>query len=601
MTTTAPAVLPARGGAFLLEESSPGDVFTAEDLSEEHLAIARTVDQFWMTEVEPQLEAIRQQKPGVALAVLRKSAELGLAAIPIPERFGGMEMDLPSVMIAGEHLARDPSYGSWHSAHTGIGTLPLLFFGSEEQKRKYLPRLARLELLAAYALTEPLAGSDALAARTRADLTPDGRHYILNGQKMWITNGGAADLFTVFAKVAGQKFTAFLVERSFPGVTSGAEEHKMGMKGSSTTAVYFDNVRVPVENVLGEVGRGHIIAFNILNIGRLKLGPGAVGAAKNVLSICLKYAKERKAFGSAIAEFGAIQSKLAEMAIRAYAVESMVWRVVGLIESRLRQSASGACADAQNQMQALEEYAVECSMIKVYASEMLDYVVDEGVQIHGGYGYHQDYAVERAYRDSRINRIFEGTNEINRLLISGMLLKRAARGQSVLLQAAQAALSGAAAPTPSAASDEEARLLQNAKQLALFAIGIAHQRSGPQLEKQQELLMSISDMVMEIFAMESSLLRSRKLAGAGKGANAADMCSVLMRDAMGRLELSARNIVGACSSGSTLGEHMAAVRRLAGCDPLNTVALRRSIAARLLAAGGLERTAFDPQARTSNS
>src|SRR5499427_1728998 len=440
MTTAVATPLEVKGGAFLIEDRAPSEIFTAEDLNEEHLAIARTVDQFWANEVEPHLEAIRQHQPGVALEVLRKSAALGLTAIAIPERFGGMEMYLTSVMISSEHLARDASYGSWHSAHSGIGTLPVLFFGSEEQKRRYLPRLAKAELLAAYALTEPLAGSDALAIRTRADLSSDGQYYLLNGQKMWITNGGVADLFTVFAKVSGEKFTAFLVERSFPGVTSGAEEHKMGIKGSSTTAVYFDNVRVPVDNVLGEIGRGHIIAFNILNIGRLKLGPGALGGAKDVIAICLKYAKERKAFGSSIAEFGAIQHKLADMAICTYAVESMVWRVVGLIERQLQISAHNRSTSPANELKAVEEYAAECSMVKVFASEMLDYVVDEGVQIHGGYGYHRDYAVERAYRDSRINRIFEGTNEINRLLITGMLLKRAARRQFPLITAAQAAL-----------------------------------------------------------------------------------------------------------------------------------------------------------------
>jgi len=587
MTTAAATPLQVKGGAFLIEDRSPNEIFTAEDLSEEHLAIARTVDQFWTNEVEPHLEAIRQQTPGVALSVLRKAAELGLAAIPIPEKFGGMEMDLPSVMIAGEHLARDASYGSWHSSHTGIGTLPVLFFGNEEQKRRYLPKLAKVELLAAYALTEPLAGSDALAARTRADLSADGKYYVLNGQKMWITNGGAADLFTVFAKVGGEKFTAFLVERSFPGVTSGAEEHKMGIKGSSTTAVYFDNVRVPVENVLGEIGRGHIIAFNILNIGRLKLGPGAVGGAKNVLAICLKYAKERKAFGSAIAEFGAIQYKLAEMAIRTFAVESMVWRVVGLIESQLAQSVQDKHADSQTELKAVEEYAAECSMIKVYASEMLDYVVDEGVQIHGGYGYHQDYAVERAYRDSRINRIFEGTNEINRLLITGMLLKRAARGQLGLIPAVQAVVDGpgnGATASASTDKDEDARLVQSAKKIALFTIGIAYQKYGAELEKQQEIVMNISDIVMEVFAMESSLLRSRKLAASGKGTNAANMCAVFLREAMDRVEVSARNVIGACSAGHALRENMATLRGFANYDPLDGVALRRNIAGRLLAA-----------------
>jgi len=585
MTTTA-APPQAKGGAFLIEDRAPHEVFTAEDLNEEHLAIARMVDQFWTNEVEPHLEAIRQQEPGAALNVLRKAAELGLAAIPIPERFGGMVRSLPSVMIAGEHLARDASYGSWHSSHTGIGTLPVLFFGNEAQKRKYLPRLATVQLLAAYALTEPLAGSDALAVRTRADLSPDGKYYVLNGQKMWITNGGAADLFTVFAKVGGEKFTAFLVERSFPGVTSGAEEHKMGIKGSSTTAVYFDNVQIPIENVLGEIGRGHIIAFNILNIGRLKLGPGAVGGAKNVLAICLKYAQERKAFGSAIAEFGAIQHKLAEMAIRMYAVESMVWRVVGLIESQLAQSNHEQHADSKSELKAVEEYAAECSMIKVYASEMLDYVVDEGVQIHGGYGYHQDYAVERAYRDSRINRIFEGTNEINRLLITGMLLKRAARRQLELIPAIQAVLSetGSVVTGP-AGSDEETRLVRSAKKIALFSIGIAQKNHGTELEKQQELLMNISDITMEVFAMESTLLRSRKLAALGKGTNAANMCAVFLRDAMDRVEVSSRNVIGACSSGNALRENMAALRGLAGYDPVDAIALRRNIASRLLAAG----------------
>src|ERR1700723_3015102 len=559
MTTLTEIPGKTRGSAFLFEDVLPAQVFTPEDLTEEHLAIGRMIDEFWTNEVEPNLAAIREKQPGAALAVLRKSAELGLTGMTIPEEFGGMEMDLPSLMVAAEHMGRDASYAGWHSAHTGIGTLPIVYFGSPEQKKKYLPRLARMELLAAYALTEPLAGSDALAARTRADLAPDGKHYILNGQKMWITNGGAADLFTIFAKVGGEKFTAFLVERAFPGVSSGAEEHKMGIRGSSTTAVYFDNVRVPVENVLGEVGRGHIIAFNILNIGRLKLGPGAVGGAKNVLAICLKYAKERQACGSAIAEFGAIRHKLAEMAIRTFAVESMVWRVVGLIESQLAQSAHDKPMDSKTELKAVEEYAVECSMIKVYASEMLDYVVDEGVQIHGGYGYHQDYAVERAYRDSRINRIFEGTNEINRLLITGMLLKRAARGQLGLIPAVQAVLSGPARGTTASASpdqDEEARLVQAAKKIALFTIGIAYQKYGAELEKQQEILMNISDIVMEVFAMESSLLRSRKLAASGTGMNAADMCAVFLREAIDRVEVSARNVIGACSADHALPENM---------------------------------------------
>jgi alkylation response protein AidB-like acyl-CoA dehydrogenase len=584
MITAAAASPKISGGAFLIEEFSPGEVFTAEDLSQEHLAIARTVDEFWANDVEPHLQAIRQQKPGIALNVLRKSAGLGLTAVAIPERFGGMEMDLASVMIVGEHLGRDASYGSWHSAHTGIGTLPILFFGTEEQKQRYLPRLAKAEILAAYALTEPLAGSDALAVRTRADLSPDGKHYVLNGQKMWITNGGAADLFTVFAKVGGELFTAFLVERSFPGVSSGAEEHKMGMKGSSTTAVYFDNVQVPAENVLGEIGRGHIIAFNILNLGRLKLGPGSLGAAKNVLAVSLKYAKERKAFGSAIAEFGAIQHKLAEMAIRIYVVESMVWRVVGLIESQLRAAPQDKSGASRTELKAVEEYAAECSMIKVYASEMLDYVVDEGVQIHGGYGYHQDYLVERAYRDSRVNRLFEGTNEINRLLIPGMLLKRAARGQLALLPAVQAVLNGEfTKPMEHGDRNEEMRLVQNAKQIALLCIGIADQKYRTELQQQQEVLMSISDIIMEVLAMESTLLRSRKFGGSVGGEIAADVCAVFLREAMDRVEIFCRNVFGACLESDALRRNMSVLRTLARFDPADAITPRRNIASRLLA------------------
>ena len=571
-----------KGSAFLIEESEPQDIFTPEDLTEEHLAVGHMVDEFWANEVEPNLPAIREKKPGVAMGVLRKSVELGLTAMAIPEEYGGMAMDLPSLMVTAERLGRDGSYGGWHSAHTGIGTLPVVYFGNPEQKRRYLPKLAKVELLAAYALTEPLAGSDALAARTRADLSPDGKHYILNGQKMWITNGGAADLFTVFAKVGGEKFTAFLVERSFPGVTSGAEEHKMGITGSSTTAVYFDNVPVPVENVLGEIGRGHVIAFNILNIGRLKLGPAGVGTAKNVLAVCIKYAKQRKAFGSSIAEFGAIQHKLAEMAIRTFVAESMTWRVVGLIENQMHAVSPGS-SDGTQELKAIEEFAAECSMIKVYVSEMLDYVVDEGVQIHGGYGYHQDYMVERAYRDSRINRLFEGTSEINRLVITGMPLKRASRGILPLLDAARAVAQESEAQPANVAGDAELSLVHNAKKIALLTLGVAHQKYGAKLEQQQEIIMNMSDIIMEVFAMESSLLRSRKLAASRGGANAADACSVYLRDAIGKIELASRTVLSACAQGNELRQNLSRLRAYATHDPVNSIELRRKIAGRLLA------------------
>lgn len=573
-----------KGTAFLMEESTPQDVFTPEDLSEEHLAVGRMVDEFWANEVEPNLSAIREKKPGVAMAVLRKSVELGLTAMTIPEEYGGMAMDLPSLMVTAERMGRDGSYGGWHSAHTGIGTLPIVYFGNEQQKRKYLPKLAKVEMLAAYALTEPLAGSDALAARTRADLAPDGKHYMLNGQKMWITNGGAADLFTVFAKVGGEKFTAFLVERNFPGVSSGAEEHKMGITGSSTTAVYLDNVPVPVENVLGEIGRGHVIAFNILNMGRLKLGPAMVGAAKNVLATCLKYARQRKAFGSTISEFGAIQHKLAEMAIRMFVTESMAWRVVGLIEAQMHGASPESAKEPTQELKAIEEFAAECSMVKVYAAEMLDYVVDEGVQIHGGYGYHQDYMVERAYRDSRINRLFEGTSEINRLVITGMPLKRATRGLLPLFEAARAVLRETESPAAAGKSDDaELSLVHNAKKIALLTLGVAHEKYGAQLEQQQEIIMNLSDIIMEVFAMESALLRCRKLATAGRGVNAVDACAVYLRDAIARIELSSRTVLSACVQGDQLRQYLSRLRGYANHDPVNAIVIRRQIAGRLLA------------------
>src|SRR5579864_3658830 len=536
------------GGSFLLEPSSPADIFTPEDFTEEHRAIARTTEEFWNKEVAPNLDAIQHQEPGLAISILRKSGQLGLTGVILPEKFGGMEMDLTSMMIVAEGVSKDGSYSGWHGAHTGIGTLPILLFGNEEQKKRYLPKLATAEMVAAYCLSEPQAGSDALAARTRADLSADGKYYVLNGQKMWITNGGGADLYTIFAKIGGEKFTAFLVERQYAGVQPGAEEKKMGIKGSSTTAIYLDNVHVPVENVLGEIGRGHIIAFNILNIGRLKLGPFAIGGSKEVLRISLKYAKERKAFGKSISEFGMIRHKLAEIAIKIYAMESCSYRVVGLIENELEDFSWNHPNAAQTMLKSVEEFAAECSYIKIFASEALDYVVDEGVQIHGGYGYHQDYAVERAYRDSRINRIFEGTNEINRLLATGMLLKRAQRGQLPLVEAVkklQAEL--LAGPTASVnGASEDSKLVANAKKkTALLCLGVAYQKYGAELEKQQEIVMNISDIVMEVFAMESSLLRSRKLAASGKGTNAVNMCAVFLREAMDRVEVSARNVIGA--------------------------------------------------------
>ena len=581
MATAAASLPKTKGGAFLIEERAPSEIFTPEDLTEEHRAIARTADQFWNNDVAPHLEAIAHGDHDAAVAVLKKSAGLGLTAILTPERYGGMELDLTSAMVAAEHLARDGSYAGWHGAHSGIGTTPILLFGTEEQKRRYLPRLSSAEMVGAYCLSEPQSGSDALAVKTRADLSADGKHYILNGQKMWITNGGKADLFTVFAKVDGEKFTAFLVERAFPGVQPGAEEKKMGIKGSSTTAIYLDNVPVPVENVLGEIGRGHIIAFNILNLGRLKLGPFCAGSAKNVLALSIKYAKERKAFGTTISQFGMIQSKLAEMAIRIFASESVSWRVTGQIEALLEGFDWSKPDASRVMMKAVEEFAPECSIVKVHASEMLDYVVDEGVQIHGGYGFHQDYAVERAYRDSRINRIFEGTNEINRLLIPGLLLKRAAKGALPLVAAAQSVLGEAlGGPRPTEAAGETG-LARSAKKVALLLMGVAYQKYLAAIEQQQEVLAGIADVLIEAFAMESVALRAARLTTA----HAADISQVFARDAMARIEISGRTVLAACSEGDSLRANLALLRRFAKYEPVDAIASRRRIAARLLDVG----------------
>jgi alkylation response protein AidB-like acyl-CoA dehydrogenase len=576
MPATAIAPGTAIGGGFLLTENAPEQVFTPEDFTELQQDIARTTAEFFAKEVAPNLEAIQHQQPGVAVRILRKSAEVGLTAVVVPERFGGMEMDLTSALIVAENLAKDASYSVWHGAHTGIGTLPLLLFGTEAQKAKYLPKLASAEMVAAYCLSEPHAGSDALAAKSRADLSPDGRHYILNGQKMWITNGGYADLYTVFAKIGGEQFSAFLVERSWPGVTPGAEEKKMGLKGSSTTALYLDNVKVPAENLLGEAGKGHLIAFNILNLGRLKLGAGAVGTAKLVLQVSLQYAKDRKAFNKSLADFGMIQHKLAEMAARIYAAESLVYRVAGLIESHLEGHSWNDADAAQREMQAAEEFAAECSYAKVAGSEMLDYVVDEGVQIHGGYGFHQDYLVERAYRDARINRIFEGTNEINRMLATSMLLKRAQRGRLGLVDAVKT-LQLEIRDGGGGTSDP----VSNAKKIALFCLGAAYQRYADKLEDMQEILAALTDISMNAFAIESVVLRARKT----KSALASEYADVFTAGAMNTIEMAAKTVLAACAEGDALRTDLSILTRFTGVDPVDTIHLRRRISGRLLQTG----------------
>jgi len=570
MATTTVAIPKTKGGAFLIERSAPEEIFTPEDFTDEHRAIAKTTDEFWQKEVVPHIDAIRHQDHALCAKILKKSGELGLTAVVLPEKFGGMEMDLTSMMVVAEGLAREGSYSAWHGAHTGIGTLPLLLFGTEAQKEKYLPKLATAEMIAAYCLSEPQAGSDALAARTRADLSEDGKYYILNGQKMWITNGGFADLYTVFAKVGGEKFTAFLVERAWPGVKPGAEEKKMGIKGSSTTAVFLDNVKVPVENVLGEIGRGHIIAFNILNLGRLKLGPFAQGGCRADLADAIQYAKERKAFGKSICEFGMIQHKIAEMAVRMFASESMTYRVVGAIEAEMTDNTI---------LKAVEEFATECSFIKVFASETLDYVVDECVQIHGGYGFSQEYSCEHAYRDSRINRIFEGTNEINRLLATGMILKRAMKGTLPLMEAGKK-LHAEILAGPQLGGEID--MVANAKKIGLFSMGMAVQKYGTALEEQQEVVANITDILMNAFALESVTLRAQKIKNAD---NAKDMVAVFAREAMDIIESASKTVLTACSEGDALRTNLAVLKRFAKYEPVDTIGLRRKIAARMIEAG----------------
>jgi alkylation response protein AidB-like acyl-CoA dehydrogenase len=480
-----------------------------------------------------------------------------------------------------------------HGAQTGIGTLPIAYFGTEEQKQKYLPKLASGEVITCYCLSEAEAGSDALAAKARADLSEDGKSWVLNGQKMWVTNGGFADVFIVFAKVDGDKFSCFIVEKNMPGVSTGAEEKKMGIKGSSTRALYLDSVRVPRENLLHEIGRGHIVAFNILNVGRFKLSAYSIGGCKYTLAEAVRYAKQRRAFGKAIAEFGLIQHKLAEMATRTYAGESMVYRTAGLIDAALAGVDLTAPDAAKHVLKALEEYAIECSINKVYDSEIVDYVVDEAVQIFGGYGYHQDYAVERAYRDARINRIFEGTNEINRLLITGMLFKRAMKGELALIPAAQKLQDEVLAGPQLGGEEEEEflgaerRALRNAKKVFLLSAATSVQRYMDKLADQQEVVGGLSNIAMEVFAMESALLRTLKMVetrGEGNCAVPVAMTQVFIADAMGRVESEARTLLAAVSEGDMLRTQMTVLKRFAKRDAINTIALRQQIAQAVIGA-----------------
>ena len=587
-TTTVAPKTKLTGGSFLLEDHNLESVFTPEDFNEDQQMIAKLADEFAVNELLPNVEKIEHKDWQVTRDLLKKAAEMGLTNVDVPAEYGGSEMDKISSAVIADNIAKCGSFVVSMGAHAGIGTLPLVFFGTEEQKKKYLPKLASAEMIGAYALSESTSGSDALNSRTRAVLSPDGKHYILNGEKMWITNAHFADLFTVFAKVDGEKFTAFLIEKDFPGFSVGAEEKKMGIRGSSTAPLILNDCKVPVENVLGEIGKGHIIAFNILNVGRFKLGAGCVGGARTSLQSAIAYAKERKAFGKSISDFGLIREKLAQMAVGIFAGESMVYRTVGMMENAMPEGEKSS----EVIRKAIEEYAVECSIIKVAGSEMLDFVVDETVQIYGGYGFVEEYPAERAYRDSRVNRIFEGTNEINRLIITGWLLKRAMSGQLALLPAIKKTMdevmAGPSFEELEGALAAEQRIVSNAKKLAMLVAGAASQKYMQKLVDEQEIMGAIADMVIESFAMDSCVLRARKFIEANgelKSALVTAMTQIYIAGAMSKLEAAAKKVIAAVAEGDMMRTQMAIVRRLVKFEPVNVIGLQEQIAARVLETG----------------
>jgi alkylation response protein AidB-like acyl-CoA dehydrogenase len=592
-TTTAVSSTKISGGSFLLEERRTDEVFTPEDFTEQHQLIGQTAEEFAVHEILPNVEKMEHKDFSITRNLLKKAGELGLSSAEIPEAYGGLEMDKVTAAVIADHIAKYAGFATTWGGHTGIGTLPIVYFGTEEQRKKYLPRLAAAEIVGAYALSEASSGSDALNCRARAVLSPDGKHYVLNGEKMWITNAGFADLYTVFAKVDGEKFTAFLVERTFPGFSVGAEEHKMGIRGSSTCPIILNDCKVPAENVLGEIGKGHVIAFNILNVGRFKLGAMCVGGARVSLENAISYAKQRKAFGKVIADFGLVREKLANMAVGVYTGEALVYRTVGMMDVALAEVDKAGADAAKETRKAIEEYAVECSIIKVWGSEMVDYVVDETVQIYGGYGFVEEYPAERAYRDARINRIFEGTNEINRLIITGFLLKRAMSGQLPLMPAIKKlmdeVLSG-----PLLSEDlegplvEERKLVTSAKKLGLFAAGAATQKYMQAIQDQQEIMGAIADMVIETYAMESAVLRAQKIAE-DSGEAAAElpiaMTRVYLSQAMEKIEAAAKKVIAAVADGDMLRTQLAILRRLAKHEPFNTIELRQRIAQKVIERG----------------
>jgi butyryl-CoA dehydrogenase len=587
-TLTASPIRAAAGGSFLIETRTPAEIFTPEDLNEEQRQIASTAAQFARDEILPLAAAIEAKEAGVMKSLIRKAGDLGFTAVDIPEEYGGMGMDKTTSTLLTDHLSVLASFCTAFGAQIGIGLLPLVWYGTDEQKQRYLPRLATGEWVAAYGLSEASSGSDAMNIRTRATLSEDGSYYLLNGEKMWITNCGIASLYTVFAKIDGDKFSAFLIERDSPGLRVGAEEHKLGIRGSSTCPLVLTDCRVPAANLLGEPGKGHHIAFNVLNVGRFKLGVACVGGARHALAHMIRYAKQRTAFGKPIAEFGLIQRKISASATRLYAAESMAYRTVGMIDAGLAQvAADEAHSPRETQRRIIEEYAVECSILKVYGSEMLSLVANELVATMGGYGYVEEYPAERYYRDARINEIFEGTNEINRLIITGWLMKRALSGQLPLLGAIKKLMDDVTQPpsfeTAADAQEplaREAELLTAVKKMALFAAGVASQRFMAALQDQQEVMADLADIIMQVYALESAVLRARKLAEAkGSAAEvAAAMTGLLADESMGLAELAARRVLAACADGDLLRTQLAILRRLARFTPADAVGLSRTVA-----------------------
>ncbi|MEW6979722.1 acyl-CoA dehydrogenase family protein [Bacillus pumilus] len=580
-----------KGGSFLIDETNYEHIFTPEDFSDEHQMIGKTTEDYILQDVVPYIDQIENHEFEHSVRLLKKAGELGLLGADVPEEFGGLGLDKISSAIITEKFARAGSFSLSYGAHVGIGSLPIVLFGNQTQKETYLPGLASGETIAAYALTEPGSGSDALGAKTTAVLNEAGTHYVLNGEKQWITNSAFADVFVVYAKIDGEHFSAFIVEKDFPGVKTGPEEKKMGIKGSSTRTLILEDAEVPKENLLGEAGRGHVIAFNILNIGRYKLAVGTIGASKRVIQLSAEYANQRKQFKTPISQFSLIGEKAANMSAKLYAMESAVYRTVGLFEQRMGLLSEEEQKDGKQIAQSIAEYAIECSLCKVLGSETLDYIVDEGVQIHGGYGFMQEYEVERAYRDSRINRIFEGTNEINRLLVPGTFLKKAMKGELPLLQKAQTLQEELMMMMPEEPGDQpldqEKYLLVHAKKIALMVAGMAAMKYGKALDKEQEILVNIADIVNELFAAESAILRTEKaIAASGPEKNAQKLAytQIFTQEAFLKIEAHAKESLIAMEEGDSLRMSLSALRKLTRFTPINVIAKKREVAKRIFEA-----------------